>query len=104
MQCNFAILHQFPVLAFVLTLGDFLCHTVVHQTLYLAVDIVGVAFVAKADVNILSCEGIGQSAIAYPCLLLVCATRCLMSFQVVVVLFANSQEEVLLECIVSVYN
>ena len=96
------ILHQLLVLSLVGTLGDFLGHAIVNQTLYLTTDTACLAFVAEADINIKRSKGIGQTAIAYPCLLLVRTTRSLLSFLIVVVLLANGQEEVLLESIVGI--
>ena len=90
-------LHQFAVFTLILTLGDFLGHTIVYKSLHLTVDIVRIALVAEAYVNILTCKGIRQSTIAYPRLLPVRVIRSLLSFLIVVVLFANSQEEMLLK-------
>ena len=53
-EVNIAILHQFTELSLVLTLGDSLGHTIVHQTFHLTVDIVCVALVTETNIYILS--------------------------------------------------
>ena len=94
---NFATLHQLAVLAFVGTRVDLLCHSVVFQALYAAAHAVLVPAVAVAAVNVVRCEGIGQTVIALPCALLVRTACCLFRLLILVVLFADMQEEQLLE-------
>ena len=96
-RSQYAILHQFTVFALILTLGDFLRHSIIHQTLYLAADATSLALVAETDVYIQRSERIGQSSITYPRLLLVRATRRILRQLIVIVLLTNSLKVILLE-------
>ena len=53
MQCNTAILHQFAVFPLILTLGDFLRQTIVHEALQLATNTACFAFIAEANIYIM---------------------------------------------------
>ena len=56
-EVNNAILppksHQLLVLSFILTFGDFHCHTIIHQSLDLTADTTRLTTIAEADIHIL---------------------------------------------------
>ena len=58
----------------------------------------------ETDIHILRCKRIRKTAIAYPRFLLVCTTRCLFRLLIVVVLFTNSQKEMLLKSKMGIHN
>ena len=70
MQCNNAILHQLAVLAFVFAPVYFLHETLVLQTFQAAADAANFSLVTKATIHVVGGEGVGQTVIPQPCLLL----------------------------------
>ena len=97
MQCNNAILHKFAILAFVFAFGYLHCQSIIHESFQLAADATCFTLVAKAFIYILRCKQIRQTAISYPCHLLMCSTRSFFCFLIVVILLTDSQEEKLLK-------
>lgn len=90
-------LHQLAIFTLVFAFGDFHGQPIVNESFQLAADAARLALVAETQIYILRREYMGQTPITYPRLLLMSATRCLFCFLIVVVLFANSQEEMLLK-------
>ena len=92
-----AVLGQFLILAFVLARTDLLQQSVILKPLQTTVNAAIHPIVAIFTVNVFRCTGIRQSTVCQKRLLLMVLVRCSGCLLVVVVLFGDRKEEILLE-------